>query len=825
MLKNTYCHHLMLLGVAVAALIPSVPAVAETVITVPGDYATLDQAVSAVAHGGVIEMAAGSYSGGFSYNNLGKAFTIRAAVAGTVFLDGGGTQPVFQLYNSTVSAGGPVLFQRLVFRNGLSLSDGVAGGVTLSRADATFIDCSFLDNASYAPTTGGGGAAVVTASVAHFIGCTWRDNIAANEAAGLRVNDDSLAIVQDCQFIDNLANPPNHRNTAAGGGVHVGNSALRVSDSRFDGNEAGYVGGGLYTIGNWLEPFATPRATVVISNCTFENNLAVADDSADTPTPPEAGAVHAEDQSRVEIFGSRFFYNSAERGGAVNSHRAEITIDDTIFRGNWVDGSSPSTGFGGAIAVTSSDTGIDGFTNRPNGTLSVNDTLIQGRYDPVGPVAQAGGCIFVAGDVHREYGFGGVSKLGPTSANRSPIDLQNVVFYECDVNDPLEANKGLGGGISVELGHLGGSGLLFIDSDATGPESTGGAIRFVIESVGSIGSSTIADNSAERFGGAVFGQGSDLDFDQCIFLENEISPCTAESVGNSYGAALFLGPIQQYAGVDMPMEGSVENSIFASNIGLPIFDDDRSPGPINDVRYNGNDIHSSTFGTSVYIDPLAGGAKSVSQLNSLVVTRGAGPSTDKSQTDNTSLSTAPATATLLGVPTKILARGAAGDPAGPTAAYLAWAWSGASATLNGSPLGSTTGIAGASAGVSTLNADGEVVQAQVVASAAPTVSFTASPGVISSGQSSSLQWNLTSGTYVDVDIDGAVRLSSGSKGSSGSVSVSPTVTTTYRVVVTTEEGGAVAETKVWVDEEPPSIFSDGFELGYTSQWSSAVGGS
>ncbi len=794
----------------------------ETVITVPGDYSTLSAAVAAVPHGGVIEIAAGSYSGGFSYNNLGKAFTIRAVSPNTVFLDGGGTQPVFRLQNTTVSAGGPIVFKNLVFRNGRSTTSGVGGGVTLSRADATFIDCSFLDNTSNA-ITGGGGVAVVTDSAAYFVRCLWQDNVATHEGAGLRVNDDALAVVHDSRFIDNSANPPNHRNTAAGGGVHVGNSMFRVSDSRFEGNTAGYVGGGIYAIGNWQEPVTTPRSVVVVANCTLEDNAAIADGSVDTPTPPEAGGIHVEDQSAVAIYGSRFVFNTAERGGAVNSYRAGIIIEDSIFRGNWVDGSSPSTGFGGAIAVTSSDTTIDGSTNRPNGTLTVSNTLIHGRFDPVGAVAQAGGGVYVAGDVNREYGFGGVSKLGPTSVNRSPVVLDNVVFYECDVNDPLTANKGLGGGMSFELGQLTGSDLLVIDSDATGVESTGGALRFVIESAGTVATSTFAANSAVRFGGAVFGQGSDLDFNQCTFLENEISPGTSETVGVSYGAALFLGPIVGYAGVDMPMDGAVENSIFADNIGLPIFDDDRSPSPINDMRYNGNDIHSSTFGTSVYIDSVVSGAKSVSQLNSLVVTRGGGTSTTKSQVDNNSLGTSPATATLLAVPSKILTRGAAGDPAGSTDSFLAWAWSGASATLNSSPLGSTTGIAGASAGTSTLNADGELAQAQVVAAAAPAVSLSAVPIAISSGQSASLQWNLTAGTYLDVDIDGGLRLSPGSKGSSGSVSVSPTVTTTYRIIATTEEGGAIAEATVWVDETPPSIFSDGFETGNTSTWSAAVG--
>jgi len=139
------------------------PGYAATIIHVPGDAATLDQAVSMVPDGGIVELAAGTYSGGFAYNNLGKAFTIRALVAESVALDGGGVQPVFQLHNSTPSAGGSIVFQNLVIRNGMSTSDGLAGGVTLSRADATFIDCSFENNSVSLPNhrnTAGGSRAI-----------------------------------------------------------------------------------------------------------------------------------------------------------------------------------------------------------------------------------------------------------------------------------------------------------------------------------------------------------------------------------------------------------------------------------------------------------------------------------------------------------------------------------------------------------------------------------------------------------------------------------------------------------------------------------------
>jgi len=810
--------------VVMAAAFTSTPGYSTTVIHVPGDAVTLDQAISMVPDGGIVELAAGTYSGGFAYNNLGKAFTIRALVAESVVLDGAGIQPVFQLHNSTPSAGGSIVFQNLVIRNGRSTSDGIAGGVTLSRADATFIDCSFENNSSLAPTTGGGGVAVVTASAAHFLRCVWQGNVAKNEAGGLRVSTDSIAVIHSSQFNNNSVSLPNHRNTAAGGGIHVGDATLRITNTRLSANDAGYVGGGLYAIGTWQDPVEVPRTEVLVANCTFIDNRAEADDSVTTPSPPEAGGLHVENQTIARVFNSRFVTNTAEKGGGANSYRARLEIHDSVFRGNWVDGRDASTGFGAAVAVASADSAVDGSTNRPNGTLVITNTLIQGRYGSVTTVAQTAGGAYVAGDKNREYGFAGVAEMGPTSANRSSVVLQNVVFSDCDVTETPQGGKGLGGGLSVELGDLTVTDSLFIDSDAIGSESTGGALRFVIDSVGSIFGSGFANSSAEQFGGAIFAQGSQLDLDQCVFLENAFSPGTAETAWQSFGAAIFSGPIVSFGGSPLPMGGAVEDCVFASNDGLPIFDDDRAAGPINGVVYNRNEIHSAAFGTDVYRDSLVS-PQNVSQLNALTVSRNGGvPSTEKSQDNNVALASVPSIAVLNAVPSKVLPVGAAGDGDGSTEAFVAWAWSGSTATLNGSPLAATTGTRSASTGISALDVDG--VQAQVFVTAAPesAIVLSATPLVISSGEAATLQWTLTAGTYLDVDLDSGVRLTPGEKGASGSVAVSPNVTTTYRIFATTEEGGAFSETTVWVGE--PSVglvFADGVESGDTSAWSSSVG--
>src|SRR5262245_34064065 len=60
-------------------------------VRVPQDARTLEAAISRVADGGVIELAAGTYSPAgqtFTLSNLRKGFTVRAAAGAQVALDG-----------------------------------------------------------------------------------------------------------------------------------------------------------------------------------------------------------------------------------------------------------------------------------------------------------------------------------------------------------------------------------------------------------------------------------------------------------------------------------------------------------------------------------------------------------------------------------------------------------------------------------------------------------------------------------------------------------------------------------------------------------------
>jgi len=96
------------------------------------------------------------------------------------------------------------------------------------------------------------------------------------------------------------------------------------------------------------------------------------------------------------------------------------------------------------------------------------------------------------------------------------------------------------------------------------------------------------------------------------------------------------------------------------------------------------------------------------------------------------------------------------------------------------------------------NAPKLVVSYSVPAAPAPTVTVGASPGTITSGQSTTLTWSTTNAT--NVTIDHGV----GTVSTSGSIAVSPAATTTYTVTASGSGGTATATATVTVNAPPPS---------------------
>ncbi len=795
------------------------PANAAT-LEVPSGFATLQAALNAVQDGDVIELADGTYSspaGGFLIGNKGKSYTIRAATGATATLDGGGTRQILRFQNVSVATGGSVVFEGLTFANGFSQSEGLAGGVTIYQGRATFVDCHFRDNSAMVNTTVGGGVYVADHSEVYFFNCLWTDNISRLGGAGLGIRGDSTVFIHGSQFLRNRTNPPNHALSAGGGGINAGNSVLRVANTLFQDNESGAFGAGLYAIGNWLEPFTVPRMDVIVSNSTFIDNRAQRDGSVSASFPTEGGGINVEDQTWLRVYHSRFLTNSAMIGGGVNNYRARVEIRDSLFQGNQAVDTNPGSGFGGAISNTSND--VPGDPNRPNAEVTVERSFIQGRFGGVTTAAQTGACFFVAGDSLRIDGNSNVPDQGTVAENRAQAVIRDTVFYDCDVFAPTPPFSGNGGAIGMSVADLTLEDSLILDSDALGGSGggSGGGLSALFHSVARVNRTTFAGNTAEKFGGAIFTQGAELLMSDSELYGNQVAGGFSEDVFSSFGAALFTSVDDSR---NLPATGLVENSIFSANEGLPVFDDDRMAGPINGVLYNGNTLFSSGYGGDVFRNSL-GGPLNASELNGLVVTRNGGVgNTDKSPSNNNSTpGNEPVLGEILAAPPAILQEHAAGDAPAPGTSWLAYAWAGGGATLDGGSVSGGTGTTLAGSGIHTLSVDGDTVTrtATLSTAALPAASLTATPLNPLAGASFDLAWNKNAGTFLGLGIDQGITAA---QTASGTTSLTFQFPLSYSLCMMAAEGGAVDMAAVGFGPTD-LIFEDGFENGSTSEWSAS----
>src|SRR5438046_5589530 len=143
----------------IGGLLMAVTAKGQQVVAV-SNAANLQSALDGVPDGGIIELAAGTYSapaGGWTiYPDLSgatRSFTVRAAAGAAVTLTGNGNTRIL-----TFTTPKPVTFERLAFTNGLSTEEFHGGAISGSGVQASFVQCAFNNNVAN-PASSGGGAA------------------------------------------------------------------------------------------------------------------------------------------------------------------------------------------------------------------------------------------------------------------------------------------------------------------------------------------------------------------------------------------------------------------------------------------------------------------------------------------------------------------------------------------------------------------------------------------------------------------------------------------------------------------------------------------
>ncbi|HEX5718606.1 MAG TPA: right-handed parallel beta-helix repeat-containing protein [Thermoanaerobaculia bacterium] len=679
------------LAIAAVLILPSAVFAAPQLVRVPQDAKDIQIAINTVADGGVIELAANTYATppkGFVISNERKGFTVRAA--GTVALDGGGANLLLRYENGQRGRGKLVIFEGITFRNGASLTEGYAGGVTLSAAEARFVGCVFENNTATGRTSGGGAVRVLEGSEATFAGTAFRNNSSLNRGGAIEAIVSTVTI-QGGELTGNRVNLPGHKASSAGGGIYLLDSTLRVSGARFQGNQAGWVGGAIYGFGLWADPVTTPKTLVQVSRSTFSSNSAGG--TIPSPTPTTGGAIHVEDQSTLEVDSSVFTANVAEFGGAIDNHRAVTDVRGSWFQGNRAPLTGTAIGAGGAIFVSSQDfadssTGF-GAINRRSARLILSDTLFRGG----GTVAHTGGCVMVGGDESRAFGENGVPAAGTVEENRARVEMRRTVFSDCDVATAPLGGAGSGGAIQAVLVDLIMEDSLVMDSHA---QIAGGGLALERDSVGVISGTTFANNSTAGVGGgALFLHGSTAQVAGSTFIGNQ----------SSQGSAIYTNPLT-HPGFPRNVGGLVSGSFFSGNGGIAVWDSEPGAGLVNGVRYHGNHFFP---GDRVYGGNVVGfGGISVAQLNGLP---------HKSDGTNVRLTSAPRLGTVLAVPPFL----GAGAPGGGGKSFLAYAWSGGSATLAGRNLTAKAGLLEATAaGDQALSVNGGPVDSARIAASSCT---------------------------------------------------------------------------------------------------------
>lgn len=675
--NRTFARALAALLIAALAL-PGAAAAAPAKIVVKTS-AQLSAAFRNIADGGTIEMAGGTYAspaGGFSIANLRKAFTVQAAPNAAVFLDGQGQRPVLRFKNGDRSRGKKVIFRRLTFRNGRAAPGKTdAGGVTVEAAEAVFARCFFTGNTTSGVPVGGGALRLARNAHVTLTLTSFHDNGSTRRGGAVEALNSTLAMTGG-RFVGNRSNLPGHNPNAVGGAVYLFNSTASFTDVLFSGNEAAWVGGALYAFGTWG---VVPRTTARLVRTSFFANHARPAPGQSAVSATQGGAIHAEDQATVTVLDSAFENNSAGIGAAVNLYRSVLDATGSIFRNHRA---GAGDGFGGTIAALSADqkdasTG-NGAVNRPNARVVLRDSLLQGPLDPGLAAANSGGCLLAGGDGGRVSGAASVPAQGGLGANRAEVVLEGVVFSGCAATRKGNA-PGSGGALRADLVELEMRDGLVLGSGARGTGGAGGGLSLVGASLASLFDTTFAGNSAGESGGAVQVRGATLDADGARFFDN----------GAGLGAAVYAIPSNRD-----PVAGTVQRSLFAGQSGVPLRDVGPPSLPTNCLRYNANRFAAGAS-EDVYVHNTAAPAGlNVPGLNNLTV-----GSCDKSTAPNVREAQTPRE----GVLAAIQAAGSPGQRLGP---FLAFAWTGTAATLDGTPLASRFGLVGTVPGAHRLDVAG-----------------------------------------------------------------------------------------------------------------------
>jgi len=284
------------------------------IVHVPGDHATIQDAIDAAGTGDVVVVHPGVYQETLSISV--KGVTIRSidpgdsVIVATTVVDGSGLGSVvtFAATDSTTMVSG------LTLTGGSGtpwcLDGGTCGGGIYCGAGASprLDRCVVRDNSTVGPRSEGAGVYCIESSSPTFVDCTITGNeiVVGGEGegygGGVYCNDSDPVFVA-CEISENMV-PEQYPRFGVGGGLHCVASSPVLEFCTVAGNEAA-VGGGMAFQG---------AGGARIENCIIRDNRSTHESAA------------AEGWNSGEVFRNCVIaYNSAGWGGAYGCQGGTLT--------------------------------------------------------------------------------------------------------------------------------------------------------------------------------------------------------------------------------------------------------------------------------------------------------------------------------------------------------------------------------------------------------------------------------------------------------------------------------------------------------------------
>jgi hypothetical protein len=498
---------------------PAVATAQAQVVSVPGDYPSIQAAINAVVtgarpNGTTINVQAGTYSEALVIANTSRALTLRGvAGAGSTVVDAVGKgAAAINVYRAT----GSVVISGLTFRRGAPAT-AAGGGFVVQESSPSFSDSVFESNTAH---TGGGGALLT--SNATFTNCIIRGNTARSFGGGVYMSAGSRPVFTATDIIDNASGTGGAGvgNNGAGGGVFSHDSSPTFRGGTISGNRSMFAAGGIFHYGS----YELAVSSIVIEDAVIADNVSTQFNSSENPA--EGGGMHIENNAIATLTRVRVSNNHANTGGGLNSYRARYDVVDSIIednRANPTTSAPATTGFGGGIAAHSNNPSAP---LRPAAVVNLTRTLVHGNNGPF-----SGGGIAVFGDNF-------------SSVRAAFTMAQSVVSANTSQNQ--------GGGILVNrtVASISNS-IISSNSVVGGSTPFGGGIEAISNTALTVTGTTIAANTAGANGGGVF-----------IYDATTFDIGSSRIYGNTVHAANTGGGI--YVGSNAG-SGIIRDSIVADN--------------------------------------------------------------------------------------------------------------------------------------------------------------------------------------------------------------------------------------------------------------------